>query len=63
MDFSILKNITSKRIQKIKNNWIWIRIGGEIKKENWSRRERKTRIKSKINLIYDSKLKSNAISR
>ena len=58
-EFSIIGKITPIQIHGIKNHWIWIRIHGEIEKEIGSQKYMKTKIKTKIKLIYDSKSKSN----
>ena len=62
--FIILRKITQLRIHEIKNWVIWIRICRVIEVWKWekirSRNWFKLEIKLKLNLIYDSKLKSNA---
>ena len=59
-DFDRFGKITQRRIHGIKNNLIWIKIRGDIKEQKLDRKSitkrEKCEIKSKINLICDSKL-------
>ena len=66
LGFSRFGKRTPRQIHGIKNHSIWIKIHGEIKEWKLGRKsqeERKTKTESKINLIYDLKLKSNATGR
>ena len=62
-DFYRFRKRTQRRIHRIKNHSIWIKIHGEIKRQKSDRKSiikrEKSKIKSKINLIYNSKLKLN----
>ena len=64
-DFCRFRKRSPRRIHGIKNHLIWIKICEEIKEQklgrNRSQGERKTKIKYRINFIYEMKLKSNAI--
>ena len=64
-DFDIFIKITRRKIHIIKNHKIWIKIRGEINKKKLDRKsdreESETKIQNKIDLIHDSKLKSNVI--
>ena len=66
-DFDKFRKITQRWIHRIKSHSIWIKICGEIKEQKLGRiskrEERENKIKSKINLIYDSKMKSDVIRR
>ena len=55
--FMILINITQLQIHGIKNQVILIRIRGVIEVRKWDRNS--IEIKTKLNLIYDSKYKIN----
>ena len=60
MDFNRFRKRTQRQIHRIKNHSIWMKIRGEIKERiRWkfsNAKREKSEIKSKINLIYDSKL-------
>ena len=62
-NFNIFGKRTQIQIHLIKNFLIWIKICGEIKEQKKDRKSiakrEKSEIKSKINLIYESKLQSN----
>ena len=60
MDFDRFRKRTQRRIHKIKNHSIWIKIRIEIKQQTLDRKSiakrEKFDMKSKVNQIYDSKL-------
>ena len=58
-DFLILRKITQLQIHGIKTRVIWMRIREVIEVRKWL----KTKIKTKLHLIYDSKCKTNTIMK